>query len=257
MRRLIATGLTALLFAALFMVAAAIPQASASALTNSPWCYNKDSIAIIGGSTNTGYQSTGYPANPPANAGYYPTTYGWWTKLTAQLNASYGTADDGRAFSSWNYARNGASAVNYLPGQAFGDAVTDVAKNNPNVLVISVGTNEYLGQVPPAQFQTNLDQLVSAVYDVTDATAILLTIQHQVGLQAPTYPFSQYATAIYNVAVARGAALLDMRQTIPASTYNGPNPAGMYANETPIRIHMSDAGQLAYFARYFTLLYSC
>lgn len=259
MRKLTAFTAMALAVAMTVLVGGAATNATAAMLTNSPWCYNHDSIAIIGGSTNTGYQTTGYPANPVANAGYYPTTYGWWKRFTAELSASYGVADDGVAFASYNYARNGASAINYLPGQAFADAVPDIAKHNPNLLVISVGTNEFMAQVTPYQFQTNLTALVDSVYEVTDATAILLTIQHQVGIDpAQTlYPWAQYAAAIYNVAVSRGTAMLDMRQVIPPSTYNGPNPSGLYANESPVRIHLSDAGQMVYAARYSAIANSC
>jgi acyl-CoA thioesterase I len=239
----------------LTMLIAGASGASSSVLTTSPWCHDHDSIAIVGGSTNTGYQSTGYPASPAANAGYYPTTYGWWKRLTEQLSAYYGPADDGMPFVATNYARNGTSAHNFLPGTVWGDEMLkDVQISNPNLLIISFGTNEYLGQLAPETFRTRLDSLIKAVYDRTDHTAILLTIQHQVGLDAPAYTYSQYANVVQSVAVARSAALLDMRQTIPASTYNGPNPAGMYANETPVRIHMSDAGQFAYMNSYHRLL---
>ncbi len=227
--------------------------ATAAPLTNSPWCANKDSIAIMGGSTNTGYQSTGYPANVPANAGYYATTYGWWYRVTAQLNAYYGTADDGKAFRSDNYARNGASAINYLPGQAFADSFDDMVEHNPNLLIISVGTNEYLGQVAPAQFQTYLDTLVKNVYARTDNTAVMLVVQHEIGIANPTYKFSEYATAIYNVAVANYAALIDMRQVVPSNAA-GNNPAGLFNAD---KIHLSDAGQMVYAGRYWSALVSC
>lgn len=247
----------ALALAALLFVAGGsatmTSTASAAPLTNSPWCANKDSIAIMGGSTNTGFQSSGYPANPGSYAGYYPTTYGWWSRVTTQLNAYYGTADDGVVFKSYNYARNGASAHNFLPGGAFPEAMNDLATTKPNLLIISVGSNEYLGQLNPTQFQTNLTALIDAVYARTNSTAVMLAVQHEIGIANPTYTYSQYAQVIYNVAATRYAAVIDMRQVAPSDAA-GNNPAGLYNAD---KIHLSDAGQLVYAARYWSALVSC
>jgi hypothetical protein len=235
------------------------PAADAAALTNSPWCINRDSLAVVGTSTNTGYQTTGYTL-PGPNAGYQPTTYGWYKRTTDQLNSYYGTADDGIPFDHYNYSRNGASTHNFLPGGAFDifSGAKPLGTFNPNVLIVTFGTNEYLAQLPPATFQTRLNDFISNVYAATTATAILLVIQHEVGLNNPTYPWSQYASVIYNTAVAHQTALLDQRQVVPPSVYNGASPAGLYvSNEAPSKIHLSDAGHMVYRASYLRTLTAC
>lgn len=244
------TALIVLLFllTAILFILPAAPKASGAPLTGTSWCQNKDSIAVIGGSTNTGYLAT--------------PQYAYWNRLTAQLNASYGVADDGQAFLSYNWAKNGWSAAQYLPnGADAGATLALIGEKQPNLLIVSVGTNDYLAQRDPALFQNELDDLIDNIYAQPGIITVLLAIQHEVGLKPPvTHPYNQYVTAIFNVAVARNAGLIDHRQRVPPSVYGTPtstNPAGLYNTvETAPKIHLSDAGHMVYAATYWTLLHT-
>ncbi|ROP36295.1 SGNH/GDSL hydrolase family protein [Saccharothrix texasensis] len=177
----------------------------AAALTGATWCTTKASMAVIGGSSSTGYLTEGYAS--PDNT-YHPTTYGWWRRLTAQAAAGWGTT-------ATNYARNSAKAADFLPGGRWPittGAVADIDAKNPALVIVSLGTNEYLAQVPPAQFEADLVQLVDDIKTASPGTAVVLVAQWTAYVPAATYPWSQYVTAIRNTAVAEVAGLVDLRQ---------------------------------------------
>jgi hypothetical protein len=236
--RFIAAVAAATLAAAVF---GAFPSDAATATANASWCTTHDNVAIIGTSAETGYGTTGYPANAQT---YQPTTWGWTYRFAQSLVGGWGTKVQ-------NYAHNGAMASDFLPGGRWTTttgAMSDIASVGPNLVIIDLGGNEFYSQVTPATFAANLTSVVNDVKAASPGASILLSIYAQL-LWAPnqwasteTYTWDQYATQIYDTAVNEGVALIDMRQYVPpAGSANLPNPSPWYSDN----IHLNDAGNLA------------
>lgn len=238
---LFAAGLVAAL---VVTVVDALPSDAASA---SSWCTSQHNVAIIGTSAETGYGTTGYPTGADT---YQPTTYGWANRFYRTLNAQWGTKMQ-------NYAHNGAMATDYLPGGRWTTttgAFSDIAATQPELVIIDLGGNEFYSQVPPSTFAANLANVVNNVKTARPGATILLSTYAEL-LWAPNpwastenYPWSQYATQIYNTAVNQGVAMIDLRQYIPAAGSNNlPNPSPWNSDN----IHLNDTGNIAEFAGFF------
>jgi acyl-CoA thioesterase-1 len=230
---------------ALLVALLVAPVARPAPLTGSTWCTNKDSLALIAGSSGTGYLTTGY--NSPDGT-YSPTAYGWWRWVTKRAANAWGTL-------SFNYSHVGATTADFLPNGRWlstTGAVADLGQNQPDLVVISLGTNEYLTQVDPAVFEGNLRRLVQDIHAASPRTAILLAVQWTSHLPNPTYVWEQYKQKIQSVAVSEMAAMVDLRQyLIPASD---PDWARFYH---PDRIHLLDHSHLVVAAAFWTWLFSC
>jgi acyl-CoA thioesterase-1 len=234
-------AVTTVLLAALTVA----PVASPAPLTGSTWCSDKNSMALIAGSSGTGYLTTGY-TNP--DGVYQPTTYGWWKWVSGRATAAWGT-------DAYNYSHVGAVTKDFLPEGRWPTttvAVADIGQHRPDMLIVSLGTNEYLTQTPPAQFETNLRQLVQAIRAESPTTAVLLAVQWTAYVPSPTYQWEQYKQAIQAVAVSEVTAMVDLRQyLIPA---NNPDWARFYH---PDRIHLLDHSHLIVAGAFWTWLFSC
>jgi len=215
--------------------------------SNSSWCTTHDKVAIIGTSADTGYGTTGYPADGET---YEQTAYGWTFRFGESLHAQWGTTVQ-------NYSHNGALAADYLPGGRWPTttgAVADITTQQPDLVIIDVGGNEFNAQVSPTTFVNNLTTLVNDVKAARPGVTILMSIYAEL-LWAPNpwastenYTWDQYATQIYNTAVSEGVALVDMRQYIPsAGDPNQPNPSPW----TSDNIHLNDAGNLAEYGAFW------
>jgi hypothetical protein len=224
--------------AALVSTVFGIPSSDAAG-ANSAWCTTQNNVAIIGTSADTGYGTTGYPSGSQT---YQPTTYGWTNRFAQSLHAQWGTTME-------NYAHNGSLAADYLPGGRWSTttgAVADIAANQPELIIIDLGGNEFVSQVPPTTFAANLTTVLDNVKTARPGATILISIYSQLlwaanpSASTENYTWSQYATQIYNTAVNEGVALIDMRQYIPpAGSTNLPNPWNSD------NIHLNDAGNLA------------
>ncbi|GLY70523.1 SGNH/GDSL hydrolase family protein [Amycolatopsis taiwanensis] len=205
------------------------------------WCTSHHNVAIIGTSADTGYGTTGYPSNAET---YQPTRYGWTFRFSQNLYAEWQTAVQ-------NYAHNGALATDYLPGGRWSDttsATNDIAAKQPELVIIDLGGNEYISQVPPATFGANLKTVVDNVKAARPNVTILMSIYTEL-LWTPNpwastkkYNWESYSAQIFNTAVQEGVALVDMRQYIPAAgSADLPNPSPWNSDNA----HLNDAGNLA------------
>lgn len=231
----------AVLSAAAGLYIAAGPAASAQ--TPPPYCADKSNVAILGASSETGYATTGYPSGAQT---WSPTTYGWTTRFADSVKAQWQTA-------TANYSHNGAMVSDYLPGGRWSSttgAVADLGAKKPSIVLINLGGNEWWSLADPTVFQKNLNTLVDNVRAGSPNAVIVLGIYAQLkwqqssdsGNQPMKYTWDQYASVIYNTAVAKGTALVDFRQYVPpATSTNLPNPSPWSTDG----IHQNDAGNLA------------
>lgn len=210
--------------------------------TTPTWCSDKSDLAIIGTSADTGFATTGYNGAAPVSDGYMATTFGWTKRFADLLAAQWGTTTS-------NYAHNGSMASDYLPGGRWTSttgAIAAMATTQPSIVVIDEGGNEYYSQVPPATFKANLGAVIDAVHaQRPDALVVLSTYAELdraagVATYGPTVsPWSAYATAIRETAVAKGAPMLDLRQYItPAASTSQPSPS-LWTSD---KIHLNEAG---------------
>lgn len=243
--RLIAAAAIAALAATLVNV---VPSDAATGLP--AWCVSQNNVAIIGTSAETGYGTTGYPTENVDAIGYQPTRYGWTFRFGENLKAQWGTTVE-------NYSHNGALATDYLPGGRWNDttgAADDIRAKQPELVIIDLGGNEYISQVAPDTFATNLKTVVDDVKAARPDAVILMSIYAE-PLWTPNpwastknYTWDQYAAEIFNTAVQESVALIDLRQYIPAAgSPDLPNPSPWYTDN----VHLNDAGNLAEFGGFF------
>ncbi|GAB2959794.1 SGNH/GDSL hydrolase family protein [Amycolatopsis acidiphila] len=221
------------------VVVATAPNASAGAAGT--WCGSgRANLAILGASSETGYGTTGYPANVNT---YYPTQFGWTKHLSDLLHAAWGTTTE-------NYSHNGALVSDYLPGGRWSTttgAVANLATTKPTLVIVDLGGNEYWSQVDPAVFESNLRTMIADIRAVRPDVDLMLYLHEEISWPAkgnefwaqatPKYPWSQYAARIFAVASSVPTGMVDMRQFIyPSKT----NPAGLWYSDG---IHLDDAGQ--------------
>jgi acyl-CoA thioesterase-1 len=243
----IAVALAAVLVASTLISPNTGQRAHAGPLQGSTWCAYRDTMAIIGGSSATGYLTTGY-ASPD---GTYSSAaiYGWWKRVTDFAATNWQTV-------SQNYARNGASFASYMPtGQwpITRDAITALVDTKPDLLFVALGTNEYLAQLPPDTFEQNMRWVIESVKQGTPRTAIMMIVQQTAYAgPAPAYSWELYKQRIMEVAVDETLAMADIRQSVP-SAY-GTDWTKFYH---PDRIHMLDTAQMTFAAAVRPWLFFC
>ena len=227
----------------LSLLALGIPAAAAP-LTGSAWCQDHASLAVLGDSGSTGLGTTGYASQDDS---YFRTAYGWYKRATDEAKSNYGTA-------SANYAHNGAMAADFLPGGRWPlttGALVQIEQTKPSLAIIELGGNEYLSAQGPDAFRTNLTELVTRIQTASPRTAVLLVAIWDIAAPGAALPWSQYVGAIRDTAIARGVAMVDLRQYIPRADLDR---AGLY---NPDRTHLNDAGNMVFAAAAWTWLLSC
>jgi lysophospholipase L1-like esterase len=240
MRKLIALLATAVTAT---VVLIATPASAQTTTTQIGWCDDQSRVALLGTSADTGYATTGYSSPDDTFA---RTRYGWATKLADNLAASWQTVTD-------NYAHNGAMASDYLPGGRWSTTTTalgKIAATAPPLVLIDLGGNDYWAQRDPAVFKSQLGQIIDQIRAARPDVTILLSIYPELRWQpneygsTKRYAWTAYTAAIFDTAVTKGTALLDLRQTIPAATDPVPTNPDVWTSD---RIHLNDAGNLAEF----------
>lgn len=225
---------------------AATQQASAA---DAPaWCTDKSDVSIFGTSAETGYGTTGYVS---ATDTYARTTFGWATKFADNLNATWATQ-------THNYSHNGALASDYLPGGRWTSttgAIANAGAYSPSIALVDLGGNDYYSQNSPTNFAANLAAVIDAIRAQRADTVILLSIYPEIDRSSAvstygptTHTWSEYASAIYNTAVSKGTALIDMRQYVPSATAAVQTNPSVWNSD---KIHLNDAGNAAEFGAWF------
>lgn len=246
LRRAAAAVAVALLILISGAAGGASPIASAGPLSQSTWCQHRDSIAVFGGSSSTGYLTTGYTKTDNT---YQATPYGWWKQITDFAATNWGTV-------SYNYARNGASYASYTTGGQWPvtrNAVQSLSETQPDLLFLALGTNEYLAQQDPAAMEANMRAVVAAVKESSPRTAMMAIVQHTAYAGPnPAFPWERYKQRIMQVVIDEHLAMADLRQSVP-SAY-GTDWARFYH---PDRIHMLDTTHMTFAAGVRPWLFFC
>lgn len=219
----------AALIGALFV--GSIPASAGGA--QGSWCGDKSRITVLGGSTSTGYQTVGYVAG--GDGTYQPTRNGWWSRVTANAQQAWGTQGT-------NNARSGAltsdfSAVGRWPVTR--DAVPTIAQQQPSLVILQLGVNEYLNQVAPTIFETELRRLVTEVRVARPGVDLLFIVGWRVAKPGAAFPWTDYSSGIGRVARDMGGAMIDLRQLM-----DGTDSASAHFLYVSDGIHANDAGQL-------------
>jgi acyl-CoA thioesterase I len=192
-----------------------------SANSMATWCTSQSKAVILGDSTATGYGTTGYPAN---GTGYVSTTNGWSATLAAQLS--------GTQFI--NLARNGALTSDFLlagqgvegrpAGPLAPDAIARIQTEQPSLVVVMLGANEYGTDRRPEQvYRANLQQLTNGIRAAAPDTSILFVhtwgfdYRWASGTALPIeYNWAQYEQVMREVAQAAGnTGYLDLTRYMP------------------------------------------
>jgi acyl-CoA thioesterase-1 len=206
--------------------------ASAAPLTTTPWCANHDSIALIGSSSGAGSGSSGYTS---PDGTYSSTPYGWYARTIRQLSSQWGAVGT-------NYSRGGAKVSDFLPGGRWPSttgAVADIGNHQPDLVLISLGTNEWYEQVPLETYADNLRLLIDNIRAASPLSAIMMMIQWEPYGPHMTITHRQYASTLYGVTVEKQGGLLDLRKYVPPGTVA--EWATFYQAD---RGHLNDAGHM-------------
>jgi hypothetical protein len=121
----------------------------------------------------------------------------------------------------------GAKAIDYiaLDGAAFAAALV---AHSPDTVTLQLGINDY-GYYPYTTWTTQMNTLIDRIQAAVPLTDILLIAQPDVGA-ARTWPMSDYAEAVRDIAVAQGCTMLDLYKNW--GPYAGGNARGLYVNTT-------------------------
>jgi acyl-CoA thioesterase-1 len=217
---------------------AIITPASAAATRHSPltWCRDESSIAVLGDSGSTGYGTV-----DQNNA---------WVALLRRAKPN--TRVD-------NYAHDGAMVSDFLPGgrwpQTTG-AVRRIGHDQPSLVIIELGGNEYYIDRAPRQYQADLERLTRAIWAVSPrSTVVYETIWPFDPRQSPNavHSWDEYATAMHQLVVKHRAGWIDLRQFFPPHY-----PADAYTHLlNPDKIHPSDAGNAVEFTAVLSVINRC
>lgn len=200
-----------------------------SAGAEGTWCGDRSDVAIVGSSSATGYMTTGYTRT---DGQYQKTRYGWYSQVLHDLWAEYGTVGE-------NHARSGAFASDYAVDGRWAvtrDATSKIAVQGPDLVFVQLGGPEYLNQIPPAVFETELSRVITDIRDAAPHVDIILLKNQRVSLDQPTYPWSAYGAAMGRVAATQGTAMIDLQQHVDSSGYDS---AHLWASDDT---HLNDSG---------------
>lgn len=228
----------------LVFIFAALTAPKALATTGT-WCGNHNTMAVYGGSSATGYLMPGY-SQP--NGIYQPTEYGWTTNVAERAY------DTWSSFTGWrNYSKNGASVATFLPGGSQHWAIQDTANWNINIAFIAMGTNEYLGGVPVATFKSNLNELITRIWNATGNTTSIVIIRQWYTPHRPLAEWIPYVNAMRDVANARHVPYVDI-DLWTQMEYGQTDDSGLFHDD---KIHLTPAGQTAYAKDVWAALNRC
>ncbi|MEY7971148.1 SGNH/GDSL hydrolase family protein [Saccharomonospora xinjiangensis] len=239
-----AAGLVLLMTVAASVLSACFTPRATTASTDPAWCGDQSSIMILGDSHSTGY---GLPDHPGGGS-YAPTAVGWTSVLTRRASDEWGTI-------TTVLARNGAMAADFGHGgrweetESATDAVHDV---QPALVIVALGTAEFVADLPPADFDEHYRDLVIELHTASPRTTVLLVVQPQAGTRLvpdPVYPWQAYTAVIETVAADQGAEVLDLGEYLPAG--GTPEAEELYL---PDAVHLTAAGHRVVHAAVWTLL---
>lgn len=157
----------------------------------------------------------------------------------SQLLASFRT-DSAPGTQIWTGgAINGSATADYLPGAKY-EGHIQFTVNQPNLIMLGWGTNDWAGGVtPPALFKSQYQQIISRIKTLAPNATLLIVHMPWVYNQSITNTRPSqvpYLDAEKELAQENGAKFLDLAWYFPGP----PDPRGQYA---PDQVHYSAVGQ--------------
>lgn len=227
-------------------MAAVLSAAPAGAQQATGWCADQSTMVILGDSTATGYGSTGYEGGN--EDGYDASEYGWASRLSRQLPDT----------EIINMARNGSLTADFLPGGRWPLNTGRIADEQPDLVVVVLGSNEYGINLPPADYRNDLAQLTADVIDAAPDANLLYVHTWEFDMRWPWFPaplhdWDAYGDKLADVADAESGAVLDLTEVMPNADAD---TAGLYIDGEygQHSVHPTDAGHQVQFAAYWSML---
>ncbi len=223
----LAAALVLLTGTGLPVTAAAAPPATTG--TPSRWC---DDLATGGAVADfLGDSITeGGTASSPARR--------WTALFDAALRG------EGYGVQVWNGGGvPGSATADFLPGAPLVGHI-EFTVNRPSLVVMAWGINDWWRQIPPETYAANLQALIDRVHQLSPSSTIALIhtpwVYNADLINSRPIPQSAYRDALRQVARANWLPYLGTEWGYPGDDY------GAFAS--PDRVHLNDAGQLAYYA---------
>lgn len=156
----------------------------------------------------------------------------------SQLLASFRT-DSAPGTQIWTGgAINGSATADYLPGAKYEGHIQFTA-NQPNLILLGWGTNDWAGGLDPNTFKAQYQQIISRIKVLApEATLVLVHMPwvYNPSITGPRQAQGPFKDAEQELAAENGAKFLDLAWYFPGP----PDPRGQYAAD---QVHYSVNGQ--------------
>ncbi|GDY32783.1 hypothetical protein GTS_44160 [Gandjariella thermophila] len=157
-----------------------------------------------------------------------------------------------------NYAHDGAMVSDFLPGGRWPDttdAVRRIGVDQPSLVFIELGGNEYYIDRDPAQYKANLETLTQNIWQVSPRSTIVYETIWPFDPRQSTsmHSWDEYGAAMQQLAVEYSAGWIDLRQFFPPH----------YADDTYThllntdQIHPTDAGNVVEYTAVLNIINRC
>lgn len=150
--------------------------------------------------------TTGKIITIAAAAGSHTLTINFTSGLVMVLGIEPILAAGVGAVSVTNFGSGGAFATNLASGTK---GLVDYYVVPWDVMFLSYGINEWVNNVAPATFSTNLTADVTALKASSPTGQVVIVVEPTPGPDVHTYPWAQFVAAQYAVADAQGIPLFD------------------------------------------------
>lgn len=136
----------------------------------------------------------------------------------------------------------GSATADYLPGAQYAGHI-EFTVNHPDLILMGWGINDWAGgSTPPAQFQTQYQQIIDRVHALSPGSTIVLWHEPWVyaSFAASRGPQSPYRDVIAWLAAVNGLSFFDAVWPFPGDNH--------YLTSMPDLVHLNENGQNTLFA---------
>ncbi|MGY1773490.1 GDSL-type esterase/lipase family protein [Blastococcus sp. SYSU D00813] len=203
---------------------------------------------VFAGSSTTAGQNASTAANRYVNRlvaalqAAYPSGLGSETAVVASTTASWGTVSSAAGVHGYNAGESGTTAANYLTS----GEIASAAALNPRAVLHMIGTNDWSGGVAPATYKANVQNVIASLKAATSGPCVHILVASYGLAGSPTYPWSQYITAMREIADADPdhVAFIDLSEAYALVGVPGSDPLDLLDTDGT---HQTNAGH-AYMA---------
>ncbi|WP_032376717.1 SGNH/GDSL hydrolase family protein [Rhodococcoides fascians] len=150
--------------------------------------------------------------------------------------------DENAGVTMWNLSQGSMAAHEYaawMTNSAY-SLKPMIGTYAPHVALVCLGANDYSRARTTTQLTTALETIRSNIVAVSPNTVVVFVLRPvdptMTTEQTPTATWAQFCTAVQSYAAGVGAAVLDLRTSVPASG------GGLYLGD---KVHWTEAGQNA------------